>query len=161
MKDLSRRQRSGYFKRDEGAPAPVRITISRSVHFNEVDAMAVVWHGHYPRFFEEAAAALGRRCGLAYRDYYEAKIHAPIVQLHVDYHRPLLLDESFTIEAAYIWNEGARLQTEYAVTRADGSLAVTGFTVQMFVDAVTKEALLTSPPILEKFHQRWRSGEWK
>jgi len=44
----------------------------------------------------------------------------------VDYVRPLVLDEEFTISASLIWNEGARLNTEYELTKADGPLRRAG-----------------------------------
>jgi len=158
---MLRRKKDGYFEQAEGAPAPCRIRIQKRVVFNEVDVMGVVWHGNYPKYFEEAAAELGRKCGLSYPEYYEAKIQAPIVQIHIDYHQPLTLEEKFTVEAAYVWSEGARLHTEFNSWRENGTLAVTGYTVQMFVDALTKEPLLTSPPILERHRKLWLAGTFK
>ena len=156
-----RRKKGGYFEPIEGAPALVRIRLAKRVNFNETDVMGIVWHGNYPKYFEEASTELGRKCGLSYRAYYEAKIQAPIVQLHVDYHQPLMLDEEFTVEASYLWSEGARLHTEFAVYRQNKTLAVTGYTVQMFVNAETKEPFLVSPLILEECRRRWQNGEFK
>jgi acyl-CoA thioester hydrolase len=156
-----RRKKGGYFELKENDPAPVRVRLKKRVAFNEADVMGVVWHGNYPKYFEEAAAELGRKCGLSYRAYYEAGIQAPIVQFHADYHKPLFLDEEFTVEAVYVWSEGARLHTEYSVIRHDGTLAVSGYTVQMFIQAQTKEPLLVSPAVLEDCRRRWRAGEFK
>ena len=156
-----RRKKGGYFEQKDGDPAPVKVCMKKRVNFNEADIMGVVWHGNYPKYFEEASAELGRKCGLSYRAYYEAKIQAPIVQLHVDYHKPLVLDQEFMVEASYIWSEGARLHTEFVVYRNDKVLAVTGYTVQMFMDAVTKEPLLVSPKVLEECRKRWQRGEFK
>lgn len=156
-----RRQKGSYFERVEGDPAPVRVTVKRGVLFNEVDAMGVVWHGNYARFFEEASSELARRCGLSFQVYYEAKIQAPIVQLHVDYHKPLMLDDLFTVEAAFVWSEGARLHTEFVITKEGGTVTATGYTVQMFMGALTKQPLLVSPEILENMRKRWQSGEFK
>lgn len=158
---MLRRKKNGYFVRNEGDPSPLTVAISRRVHFNEADVMGIVWHGNYPKYFEEASAELGRRYGLSYQIYYEAKIQAPIVQLHVDYHQPLRLDEPFTVEASYLWCEGARLNTEFNILRTDGSIVVTGYTIQMFLDVLSGEPLLTSPPFLEAFRARWKAGELK
>lgn len=142
----------------DGAPEPVSVLIHKRVNFNEADVMGIVWHGNYAKYFEEASAELGIKCGLSYRAYYEAGIQAPIVQLHVDYHKPLELGEAFSVRASYVWSEGARLHTEFAAYRADKSIAATGYTIQMFLDAASKEPLLTSPQILEDCRQRWRAG---
>lgn len=156
-----RRKKGGYFETRENDPAPVCVSVKRRVQFHEVDLMSVVWHGNYAKYFEEAAAELGRRCGLSYQAYERAKILAPIVQFHTDYHQPLVLDELFTVSASFIWSEGARLHTEYKISRENGAAAVTGYTVQMFVSAVTREPLLVSPPLLEDCRKRWQAGEFK
>ncbi len=158
---MLRRKKGSYFPVMEGTPQPCRVRLQKCVNFNEADVMGIAWHGNYAKYFEEASAELGRKCGLSYKAYYEAKVQAPIVQMHIDYHNPLMLEEKFTVEAAYIWSEGARLHTEFAAYRADGSFAATGYTIQMFMDPVTKEPLLTSPPILERCRERWRAGEFK
>ena len=43
--------------------------------------------------------------------------------------------------------------------KEDGTLAATGYTVQMFIDAVSGEVLLTVPDILERCRSRWMSGD--
>ena len=48
------RRRKSYFTVRPGDPAPVAVVVRRRVAFSEVDAMAVAWHGNYPRFFEAA-----------------------------------------------------------------------------------------------------------
>lgn len=155
-----RRKIKGYFKHSEGTPGPLVIRVKRRVRFSEVDIMGITWHGRYPVYFEEGSAELGRRCGLSYQDFYDANIRAPIVQLHIDYHRPLYLDEEFTITASYLWSEGARLNTEYSLIKQDGSTASTGYTVQMFIDSITKDAYLSSPDLLERCRKRWKAGEF-
>lgn len=142
-----RRIKDGYFKQVEQIPPPLVVRVTRRVNFNEVDIMGIARHGRYPVYFEEGSAELGRQCGLSYRDFYEANLRAPIVQLHIDYYPPLFLDEKFTIRATLIWNEGARLNTEYALIKEEGTLATTGYTVQMFTDGISGEPCLNSPPI--------------
>ncbi len=155
----ARRRKGGYFPQNAEAPAPLVVRVKRRVGFNEADVMGIAWHGRYAAFFEEASAELGRRCGLSYEDFAEAKLRAPIVQLHIDYHLPLALDEEFTVEVSGIWSEGARLNTEYAAIKNDGSIAATAYTVQMLIDAESGETCLTSPELLERCRGRWRAGE--
>jgi acyl-CoA thioester hydrolase len=155
-----RRKKAGYFQSGEGAPAPLVLRTKRRVRFNEADVMGIAWYGRYPVFFEEGFAELGRLCGLSYREFAEANLRAPIAQFHIDYHQPLVLDEEFLVTVSLIWSEGAILNTEYRVTKEDGSIAATAYTVQMFVDGVSGETCLTPPGILERCHQRWKAGEF-
>jgi len=154
------RRRKKYFERPPGSPEPVAIEVKHRVRFNEADPMAIMWHGRYPLLFEEASEELGRRCGMSYRDFFEAGLRAPIVELHIDYYQPLMLDEEFTIRASLMWHEGARLNTEFHIIKQDGSLATSAYTVQLFTDHQTGEPCILSPAMLERCRSRWRAGEF-
>jgi acyl-CoA thioester hydrolase len=182
------RGRGTYFKREPGAPAPVSVEITRRVGFSESDPMGIAWFGRYPLYFEEGSAALGRKCGLGYGDFFEAGLRAPVVECHVDYHAPLMVDEVFTILARMVWCEGARLNTEYELRGPSGVLANSGYTVQMLVKAPDQagpppallpsaagaarqtpillasaagEVCLVPPPLLVRVRERWLRGEIK
>jgi acyl-CoA thioester hydrolase len=154
------RRKTSYFERIAGAPAPIVVDIRRRVRFNEADPMAIAWHGRYPLYFEEASEEIGRRCGLSYKDFFEAGLRAPIVDLHIDYYRPLFLDEEFTIRASLIWHDGAKLNTEFHLLKGDGTVATSGYTVQLFTDHRTGEACIISPELIERVRRRWRAGEF-
>ena len=158
---MKRRKRTTYFERAAGAPEPVVYEVKRRARFSEVDAMAIVWHGRYATFFEEASAELGRRVGLSYQDFYDAGLRAPILEFHIDYFQPLVLDEEFTVKASLIWHEGARVNTEYHLVKRDGSLAAGGYTVQLLVDAGTGEPYYVSPELLVRCRERWRAGAFR
>jgi acyl-CoA thioester hydrolase len=156
-----RRKKNGYFERVEGMPEPLSVSVERRVNFSEADVMGIAWHGRYLIFFEDASTELGRLCGLSYLDFYEANLRAPIVQLHIDFFHSLSLDEKFTVTASLIWNEGARLNTEYSISKNDGSIAATGYTVQMFTDGASGEVLIASPELLERCRKKWKAGDLK
>jgi acyl-CoA thioester hydrolase len=157
---MKKRRNIPYFERVPGSPDPLVVEIKRRVRFNEADPMAIVWHGRYPLYFEEASEELGRRCGMSYQDFFEAGVRAPVVELHVDYFQPLFLDEEFTIKASLIWHEGSRMNTEYQLIKQNGSLATSGYMVQLFSDHRTNEAYLVSPKLLERCRERWKAGEF-
>lgn len=155
-----RKRRQEYFAREQGVPPILRCRVEHRVLFGEVDAMAIMWHGNYARLFEEASTELRRRVGLSYENFFEAKLRAPIVQLHADYHQPLVLDELAVIEADLIWSDAARLNVEYKVFKEDGSLAVTGFTVQLFTDADGTPCWIM-PDLMAESQRRWKTGEFR
>ncbi len=148
-----------YFKQDTDAPPALSVTVRHRVQFGEVDLMGIAWHGRYATFFEEASTELRRQAGLSYTALHKARLRAPIVRFHVDYAKPLLLDECVAIEARMIWNEAARLDIEYAVTKPDGALAATGYTVQLFTDAHTGDLLFASPDLLRQCRRQWRERQ--
>ncbi len=158
---MSARRKIQHFKRDADAPASLKLTLSRRVQFREVDSMWIVWHGHYVAFFEEIGTELRRRCGLSYQRFVEERLAVPIVQCHVDYRQPLLLDEDFTISAELLWSDAARINIEYIIRKADGSIAATGYTVQLFVDGKSNQPFYVPPPLFDETRQRWLDGEFE
>jgi hypothetical protein len=58
------------------------------VRFNEVDALRIVWHGHYVNYFEEGRRAFGRRLGIDYTTFIEQGIAVPVIHLEVNYLAP-------------------------------------------------------------------------
>jgi len=150
-------RKKSYFKEEPGAPAPWTYSVQRRARFGEVDAMAVMWHGHYAVLFEEASTELRRECGLTYEAFFEAGLRAPVVQFNVDYHHSLFLDQLFTITAALVWTEAARLNITYEIRRADGVLAASGYTVQLFTSAATGETCFTVPELLQRCHEKWKA----
>jgi acyl-CoA thioester hydrolase len=150
-----------YFPRPSDSPDPLTAVVSRCVSFHEVDMMGIVWHGNYAALCEDASSELRRRCGLACREFYDAGIQAPIVRLQIDYLQALFLDDAVTISATLIWSDAARLNIEYCIARGDGGIVATGFTVQLFTVTATGEVCIIPPPLLARFRERWRNGEFK
>jgi len=157
---MNRRKDDAYFERIPGSPASLTFSVKRRVAFSEVDVMGIVWYGRYPLFFEDAAQELGRRCGLSYQDFYEARLRAPIAQFHIDYRQPLYLGEECTIKASLVWCEGAKLLTEYEIRKADDSIATRAYTVQLLIDSGTSEVYTVTPELLERVRRRWLAGEF-
>jgi len=155
------RRKKTYFEKDPNGPVPISVEVVRRVSFSEVDLMSIAWHGRYATFFEEASAELGRKNGMSYKAYYESTLLAPIAQLHIDYHRPLELDELFTVKASMVWSDAAKINIEYSILKENGLLACTGYTVQLFVSAKTLEVYWTIPDLFEKCRKRWLNGDFK
>jgi acyl-CoA thioester hydrolase len=158
--EIKMRRKKQYFKTFPDDPPPISISVRHRLTFSEVDALAIAWHGHYPKFFELAHTELMRRVGLTYEAYKQSGIGAPIVQCHVDYFAPLLLDEECTIQATLSWSDGARLNVSYEVRNSAEEIAATGYTVQMFFDLHTREPFIFPPPLIEKTWERWKNREF-
>lgn len=124
------------------------------VRFHEVDALRVVWHGHYVGYFEEGREAFGRAFGLGYADMEAAGFVVPLVHVEVDYAAPARLGDVLTVVTRLHPAPAARLTFTYEVRAADARLLATGRTDQVFTDLEGKLAL-TRPPVYEAFLARW------
>ncbi len=127
------------------------------VRFSETDAMQVVWHGEYIRYFENGRESFGRHySGLAYKDYYDNGVFAPIVDVHCEYKLPLTFGEEAIVETRYIDTKAAKIEFEYTVYRAsDGAIAATGSSIQVFIDGKTRELELENPKFYLDWKERW------
>lgn len=150
--------KKGYFRKDSNAPAPLTATASRVIRFQEVDMLKIVWHGHYPSYFEDGRQAVGDKFGMSYSDFYREKVAAPIRKLEVDYLHPLYFGDTCTIETRLHYTEAAKINYDYAIYNQDGKLCTTGCSVQMLICGKTKELLLSPPPFLLEFLEKWRAG---
>jgi acyl-CoA thioester hydrolase len=155
----TRRSKGNYFHQTPDAPPALAASVRLRAAFGAVDAMAVVWHGRYSQYCEEAYAQLTRSCGISYQDFFKAGLRAPVVQAHIDYFESLMLEEEFTVTARLVWCDGARMNVEYIFTRASGAIAATGYTVHMFTDTAGVPSL-TVPPLIENLRRRWQGGEF-
>jgi acyl-CoA thioester hydrolase len=157
LKETIGARRAQYFSPADDDPAPLTAVARREVRFAEVDALQIVWHGHYLDYFEDARVALGERYGIGYMDFFHAGLITPLVQAHVDYFHPLSFRQQVRIEARLHWCEAVRLNHSYRVIDERGRLAAAGYTVQLVQDR-ERATQLIRPPFMEAFWERWRSG---
>lgn len=128
------------------------------VRFQEVDALQIVWHGHYLTYFEDARAALGRQYGLSYAHILEAGVTAPVVHAACDYLGPARYDDDLEILIRLVRTPGAKLEFYYEVSRPeDDALLARGRTTQAFAD-LEGELVLTTPKFLRDFYHRWEGS---
>lgn len=139
------------------APAPLAVTTTRLVRFNEVDPLGIVWHGNYASYFEDARVAFGERYGIGYQTMHAAGFVTPIKQMHIDYEAPLRFNQECRITASLFWCDAARLNFEYTIADAHGAITTRGYTVQLFV-TLAGDLCYAKPDFYEAFCAQWREG---
>ena len=125
------------------------------VRFSEVDALRIVWHGHYANYFEEGRRAFGRRYGVDYTVFLEHNVAVPVVQLHVDYFAPARLADTLEVKTRLLKSEAAKLIFEYEIRRqGQEPLLASGTTVQVFTND-KGQLLLTWPLFMQERLKAW------
>lgn len=105
------------------------------IRFSEVDMMNVVWHGHYPVYLEDAREAFGEKYGLSYHRYIAENIFVPIVQLKIDYKRPLVYGMKPVVRITYRPTDAAKIIFDYEIIdTATGTVCITAQSTQVFMD---------------------------
>jgi len=116
--------------------------------FHDLDPMAVVWHGHYLKYFELARCALLQRFDFDYLQMQESGYLWPIVDMRTKYIRSARIGQKLRVSARIVEWEN-RLKIDYRITdAADGQLLTRAHTIQVAVLLATGEMQFVSPPIL-------------
>jgi len=90
---------------------PKRFTIEEHVRWSDVDRAGIIYYGQFLRFFEIAETELFRSVGLPYSKVFDGfDIWLPRVQIHFDFHKPLMLDDLIEV-SAYVGRFGNKSLT--------------------------------------------------
>ena len=125
------------------------------VRFQEVDALRIVWHGHFVSYMEDAREDLGRAYGIGYQDFLRAGIVPPLVHVECSYLAPLEYGDHVEVTTRLYPQQRAVLEMYYQLRRArDGKLVAVGRSVQVFTDTAGNMQL-TIPDFITDFYTRW------
>lgn len=111
-----------------------RATVRLCIPFCDVDAMQVVWHGNYFKYFDAARDRLFRDAGIdLYRGFEDSGLVFPITRTQTKHIRPLRLRDEVDCTAVLVEAE-CRLVVEFEVRlAATGTLCAKGRTEQAAV----------------------------
>jgi acyl-CoA thioester hydrolase len=134
-----------------------QILINRTevpVRFSEVDALGIVWHGHYLKFFEDGRESFGKQYKLGYLDIYKQNFATPLVNINVDFKKTVKYGDSVIIETTFINSAAAKIIFNYKIYRAsDNELVAKGESVQVFMN-LDHELYITLPPFFEEWKKK-------
>ncbi len=122
------------------------------IRFSEVDSMAIVWHGSYVQYFEDAREEFGRKYQLEYLRIYDHGYYAPLVELKLNYKQPLQYQHQARVVITFRPTDAAKIVFDYEVFDLEtNQLAATGHSVQVFIDH-DRNLVLQTPD----FFQKWK-----
>jgi acyl-CoA thioester hydrolase len=118
------------------------------VPFFDVDAMQVVWHGHYVKYLEIARCELLRSFNYDYTDMSESGYMWPIVDLQIKYIGSALFARKIKVSATLQEWEN-RLKIGYLITDIEtGKKLTKASTTQVAVNIATRQMCFESPAVL-------------
>lgn len=122
--------------------------IALTVPFHDVDAMQVVWHGWYVKYFELARCALLEQVNYNYEEMFASGYSWPVVDMRIKYVKPIKFNQSILVQAQIVeWEH--RLKVKYLILDAHNKERLTkGYTSQIAVDLENGEMCWESPRIL-------------
>ncbi len=111
-----------------GVPAAATAcTIRHRVAFYETDAMGVVHHSNYVRFFERARVRWLAEHDQPYTAYVEQGLNFATTHVSIDYLSSARFDDELSVTVWLEWVRGASLRMAYRID-CNGSLTATGVT---------------------------------
>ena len=127
--------------------------IEFDVRFSETDAMGVVWHGNYLKFFEDGREAFGKKFGIEYLDVYKQGYFTPIVRSEIDHKSPINYGESTKIITTLVPSKAAKMIFDYEIINlSTGKVSAIGQTIQIFLSVESRELQLYAPD----FYVDWK-----
>ena len=130
-------------------------TIQFKIRFSEVDAMRVVWHGAYAKYFEDAREYFGQQYDLGYELIEKNGYFAPVVDLSFQYKLPLRYGMQPELTITYRPTEAAKIVFDYEIyDTATGDLMATGTSVQVFMD-MDYQLVWSTPEFYKEWKKMW------
>jgi acyl-CoA thioester hydrolase len=117
------------------------------VRYKETDCMGICYYGNYLTYFEVGRVEYLRECGQAMSDV-DQKIHMPVVEAYVKYHKPARLDDLLLVRSWVGQKKRASFRFDYEIRHAEtDELIVTGHTLHACRDPQTQK-MIGIPPWL-------------
>ena len=108
------------------------ITLEHRVNFYDTDAMEVVHHANYIRWFEIGRVAYLRRIGITLGALMDAGYVFPIIKVGAEFHAPGHFDDTLRIETTATALTKAKMAFTYRILNEAGELLVTGMSENVF-----------------------------
>jgi acyl-CoA thioester hydrolase len=126
-----------------------------TVRFSETDAMGVVWHGNYLKFFEDARDKLTEVFGLSHLAIYRLGYFTPIVKTELTYKSSIYYGDQVRVHAWLEQHDSAKIVFRYQVINlTSNQLATEGMTMQVFMKASDRTLELVKPEFYEIWEQQ-------
>lgn len=114
------------------------VTAEYRVNFYDTDAMAVVHHANYIRWFEIGRVEYLRSIGITLSDMMEDGFVFPITDVQAKYLSPGYYDDDLVIETTAAALTRVKMVFDYRVLRkSDGAVLVTGHTQNVYTSRET------------------------
>ncbi|MDA1115230.1 MAG: thioesterase family protein [Bacteroidetes bacterium] len=124
--------------------------ISFRVRYGETDQMGVVHHGNYALYFEMARIEWLRELGVSYKAMEESGIALPVVNLTVNYRKPLFYDDELTVTTQLKGLPTATIKFEFEIQNQNKELCSTAEVTLVFLNNSTRKPMRCPQELLER-----------
>ncbi len=105
------------------------------VIYADTDAMGIVYHANYIKWFEVGRAELFREIGIVYADIEAAGYYLPLSEVHCHYITPARYDEIIVVATEIVYIRRASMKFNYTITDENMEREIAeGYTLHAFTD---------------------------
>lgn len=114
---------------------------------HHTDYAGRVWHGTYLTWMEAARIEYLRSIGIDFTELVKLGCDLPVVELSLQYHRPLVLGMSAIVKTRLLDSQGVRLNWDYRIESGDrNEVYLTGTVTLEGVDREQDKIMRQLPP---------------
>lgn len=121
------------------------------VRYAETDQMAVVHHGNYAAYLEEARTKWLRDMGISYKKMEETGIALPVIKIAFEFKKSALYDDVLRIKTICKKTPSVRLEFEYEIFNQENALLATATSELVFINSKRNRPTKAPAYFLEAF----------
>ena len=127
------------------------ITIQNSVHYHQVDQMGVMHHAQYVYALEQSRIEWLQRQGVSYGDLEKKGILLPVVDISLQYKKPLHFEDLYFVHASLDELNGYYVDFSYVIENQQKDCVSTATTRLVFVAEHARRAMKCPAFLLKVF----------
>jgi len=105
------------------------------VIYADTDAMGIVYHMNYIRWFEIGRTELMRDIGIVYADLEKNGYYLPVTQIYCHFLAPIKYDDLLQIETTLVYLRHASMRFAYEIQNETGTMVMAeGYSVHAFTN---------------------------
>lgn len=128
------------------------ITILSNVHYHQVDQMGVMHHAQYVYALEQSRIEWLLNQGISYGDLEKKGVLLPVVDIAIQYKKPLHFEDSFFVHATLNELNGYYVDFSYVIENQQKNCVATATTRLVFVDGQSRRAMKCPDFLQNAFH---------
>jgi acyl-CoA thioester hydrolase len=130
------------------------ITIHKIVHYHQVDQMGVMHHAQYVYALEQSRIEWLLNQGVSYGDLEKKGILLPVVDINIQYKKPLHFEDAYFVHATLNELNGYYVDFSYVIENQEKKSIASATTRLVFVDAQSRRAMKCPDFLLKVFHSQ-------
>ncbi|MCB2220754.1 MAG: acyl-CoA thioesterase [Bacteroidetes bacterium] len=120
------------------------------IRYDEVDKMGYVYHGNYAKYFHVSRTHLLRKLGICDKTLEKQHIIMPVIEMNIQYLKPVHYDDLIKIETTFKELTGIRLKFDHIVYNPGGEIINKAQSTLAFVNSNTHRAIRIPDKIFNK-----------